>query len=65
MKRRQKALNRLQQVLAEHHQNIESEAKRLEELELRDKKLDRGYYYTSDEPLLFVSASIQFKIKFF
>lgn len=57
MKQRQKAKNRLQAVLAERHSNVESEAERLEYLELIAKKLNRGYYYAPDEPEPYVRSA--------
>lgn len=52
-RRRQQAINRIQEVLRQGL-SIQSEAARLQEMELHDKMLDRGFYYHPNEPPAYV-----------
>lgn len=53
-KRRQKAYDRLGTVIRQKFGNKRLETEMLKEMEMQDKKLNRGFYYTEDEPTEFV-----------
>lgn len=55
---KKRALNAMSRLLAAEEQafeNIEDEAGFLEEAEIEDKKLNRDFYYSNEEPGQFVS----------
>lgn len=60
-RRRERAEERLREVI-QKGLSIQDEAARLEQRELHDKKLDRGYYYHPNEPAVFVSENPNYKL---